>query len=797
MCNTDLRRHLFITLFTLLLAVSSYAQRITVSGFVLDAETKESLIGAAVYTAGLGSVTDNDGRFSITFPIDKADTLFCSYAGYRTESLAIHFHKDTTVIFSMIPGEELAAATVSARAESGIQSTLMSVIKVPVEIVRKSPVVLGEADVLKTLQMLPGVQSGMEGTSGLFVRGGGADENLYLLDGVPLYNVNHLLGIFSAFTPEAVKKVTLYKSAFPARFGGRVSGIVDVRTNDGNAESFQGSIGIGMLSDKLHLEWPLFSGRTSFSITGRVLHTLLLEPVIKRAGIDVNYFFYDLNGKITHRFSDKDRLFLTFYNGDDHFIYNGKEDGQSSTETSGIQWGSLVGTIRWNHNFNGKWNSNLSLSGNFYRMNSAIEEKTQQLGYEAFYSSKYGSGIKDWTVNYDMDYVPSPFHFFRFGTSSTWHDYTPQAQNVTTYSYLDKPAAVHDSSFHYEGLESALYAEDEVAFGKWLTMNPGLRYVLMTTDGRVYHSLEPRLSARAGLGRGFAVKAAYTRMSQYVHLLSTSQLSLPTDIWVPITEKIKPVETDQFSAGIYWEGKTGWEFSLESYYKSSENIIDYRDGISLFGTTASWDEVVEMGQGRSYGIELYLARNAGPTTAWLSYTLSKSERRYPGGYINKGEWFPFKYDRRHVISLFAMHRFNKRLDITGNWSFMSGGYLTLPDRTTVVLKVEEANFWTEAYRSPVYYTGVFEVTEKVPGRSNYHLPPSHSLNLSLNLRTEKKHGWSVWSFGLYNTYNQMNPNLVFVNTRTEADRNEGASISLEQITLLPILPSVSYSYNFK
>jgi len=801
MYGSGAAKHLLLSLITLLLAVTANAQKVTVSGLVRDAETKESLIGATVYISGTGAISDIDGRYSLTFPLGKADSLFCSYAGYQTAAVPIDFRKDTTLTFFLIPGEMLAAATVTARSESGIRSTLMSVETVPVEIVRKSPVLLGEADVLKTLQMLPGVQSGMEGTSGLYIRGGGNDENLYLLDGVPLYNVNHMLGVFSAFTPEAVKRVTLYKGAFPARFGGRVSGIVDVRTNDGNAESFQGSVGVGMLIDKIHLEGPLLWDKTTFSVTGRLLHTLLFAPLIKLAGSDLNYYFYDVNGKLTHRFSDKDRLYFTIYNGNDMFTYDGSEtlDRSRGEDDTSVDWGSLVGALRWNHSFNGRWNSNLCVSGNFYHMNSVMKQTSHMEEYDEVYDSSFGSGIKDWSLSYDVDYSPGGSHYFRFGTSATVHDYTPQTRYSTTYSFQDSPAADYRSSKEYVGVEAAVYAEDEISVGNRWTMNPGLRYVLMTTEGKAYYSLEPRFSTRLSFGEGLALKAAYTRMSQYVHLLSTSQLSLPTDIWVPITEKIKPVETDQFSAGVYYEGLKGWEFSLEGYYKHSENIIDYRDGISMFGTTAPWDDVVEMGQGRSYGVELYAAKNTGSTTGWLSYTLSKTERRYPSGYINKGEWFPFKYDRRHVVSLFATHHFNKRLDLSGSWTFMSGGYLTLPDRATVMLHIEEArHLWDDTgTHQLIYYTGEFRTAERVPNRSNYHLPPSHCLNLSLNLRTDKRHGWSVWSFGLYNTYNQMNPNLVFVSTRSDADRANGKPIGLYQITLLPLLPSVSYTYNFR
>lgn len=778
----------------LLLAVTVHAQKVTVSGIVMDADTKESLIGATVYAGERGTVTDNDGRYSLTLPSDRADSLHCSYIGYQAASISIDFRRDTTIIFFLVPGNQLSGVTVSARNEYGIQSTLMGVVTIPVEVINKSPVALGEADVLKTLQLLPGVQSGMEGTSGLYIRGGGEDENLFLLDGVPLYNVNHLLGVFSAFTPDAVKRVTLYKGAFPARLGGRVSGIVDVRTNDGNSDHLQGSVGIGMLTDKVHLEGPIISDKTTFSISGRIMHTMLLAPIIKLSGLDGNYFFYDLNGKLTHRFSDQDRLYFTLYSGNDVFNYRVDDDAQAGKSLSQINmdWGSTVGAIRWNHSFSGRCNSNLSVYGNFYHMDSEAVETQKLSDGNTSNKSVFGSGIKDGAVLYDLDFIPSSSHFFRFGASAIIHNYTPQTHRTVSYSSPLLPPLNYKSETSYLGGEAAVYAEDEISIGDWWRLNPGLRYVIMTSSGKFYHSLEPRFSSRITFGADVSIKVSYTRMSQYVHLLSSSQLSLPTDIWVPITDKIKPVKTDQFSLGLYYDGLQGWEMSIESYYKKSENVIDYRDGVPLFGSSSGWEDIVDVGRGRSYGIELYVSKNTGRTTGWLSYTLSKAERQYPGGLINNGEWFPSKYDRRHIISLFSTTHISKRLDLSASWVFMSGGYLTLPDRASVVLSMNQGQ-----ELSVLKDKGELKTIWYVPGRNNYHLPPSHCLNLNLNLRTEMKHGWSVWSFGLYNAYNQMNPNMVYVSDQEPQESSCGMPMTITQMTLLPIMPTVNYTYNFR
>lgn len=786
-------KRLFLLAITIPLTVTTYSQSVTVSGIVMDSSTNESIIGCGVIHGNRGTVTDNDGRYSISIPQFANDSLLFSYTGYKRKTVYLDSIRDTTIIVMLESGIELNEARVSAIVESGIHSTFTGVLDVPVESIHKAPSLFGEADLLKTIQLMPGVQSGTEGFAGIYVRGGGMDENLFILDGVPLYNVNHLLGFFSAFSPESIKKVTLFKGAFPARFGGRVSSVIDVRTNEGGTNGFHGSFGAGTLCERFHLQGPVFKDRTTVSFSSRFMHTLLYAPVIRMAGSDSNYYFYDLSAKITHRLSSRDKIIVTSYSGNDNLYLHKLESlDKSSIEDSDINWGTTMASIRWNHEYSGKLRSNTMVSSVIYNMKSNYSEIADNQSGSAIYDSEFQSGIKDVIFNYDVDYIKSLVHYYRFGITLTRHNYNPQTRYVLKEASLQKLNIDYSSDADYLGWENALYAEDDIALNDRLSFNVGLRYVLMTTNDNAYHNVEPRLSVKYNTSYGIAFKASYSRMSQYVHLLSASQLSLPSDIWVPITDRIKPVLADHVTLGAYFDGLKGWEFSTEAYIKHSRNILDYRDGISSFGTTTGWDEIVEQGEGLSRGIEFFARKTSGKITGWISYTLSKSEQRFINGYINGGQWYPFKYDRPHLLSVYGNKEISDRLSLSLSWTFMSGACVTLPDRTTVMIRMGEKGFSEDS----LSYTGVPAIVNHLSSRNNYRLPASHCLNISFRLIVPKRKGMSEWCFGVYNVYNQMNPNLVYVKNRTEDALSSGQPISIIQMTILPILPSINYCYMF-
>ncbi|MDI9551803.1 MAG: TonB-dependent receptor [Bacteroidales bacterium] len=770
-------------------------RRVTVSGYISDAASGETLIGAGVKSGPLGAVSNNYGFYTLTRPRGEQIELTYSYVGYEGATVVLDLARDTTLNVSLKANARINEAVVAARREAGIQATKMSAVEIPMNLIKNTPTLFGEADVLKTIQLMPGVQSGVEGFSGIHVRGGGPEENLLLLDGIPLYNTEHLLGLFSIFQPEAVKKVTLFKGSFPARYGGRTSSIIDVRTNDGNMQETHGTIGVGLLSDKFHLEGPIFKGKTSYSISARGMHTLLFDRALAMFKIPANYFFYDLNGKLTQKFGDRDRLFLNVYNGKDAFYYKDRGnitllENVSWDNKTRINWGNTLASLRWNHVFNGRLFANATGAWTRYRMimEYSASEKDHSTAPPGHYNYlfDYRSGLEDVTGKIDFDYTPGPRHQVKFGVEYIYHTYVPETlthvehESSAGKTLLDTTFTNTKKGNRY-GHEISFYAEDDFMIGNRLTLNPGIRLAMFVTSGRRYLAPEPRMSAKIDFGRGFSAKAAYSRMSQYVHLLSSSQITLPIDLWVPITKDIKPVTADQYSAGFYYDGLRGWEFSVEGYWKQMDNVLEYKDGISFLANSNQWEDKVEMGEGRAFGVELFVQKTMGKTTGWLGYTLAKSDRIFPSGMINNGRRYPYRYDRRHNVSLVANHKFSEKVDLSGTWTFATGGTTTIPERETAVLTPD----------------GRVVQVDYAPHRNNYRLPPSHRLNLAVNFHRPHKRGESIWSLSIYNVYCRMNPNFVFSGYERNYDgevysRND----KLTQLTLLPFIPSFSYTRNF-
>lgn len=785
----------FLTTLTAILffAFVASAQQITVSGFVYESQSGEPLISASVRSGERGVLSNEQGFYSIRVPAGDV-RLETSYLGCAPVHFSFRALRDTVVNISLIENLTLAASRAVAQSDSGmIHAVVVGAHELSVEQFSKTPMLLGEGDILKTLQLLPGVQSGVGGFTGLYVRGGASSDNLMLLDGVPFYNVDHMLGLFSVFMPEAVKKVTLYKGFFPAYYGGRSSSVVDVRTNDGNMYRHTGSFGVSLLSSHLHLEGPITSGKTSYSISGRLMHTAFATPIIRRFSEEnvTNYWFYDINAKITHRIGSKDKIGLIVFNNRD--FLHGEEDRSSDEilmigytiaefhNTTDIAWDNRVACAHWNHVFGPRMFMDFSVSYNRYRLSTDIlteevrkypeEQPTEQENL----TLRYGSGIRDWQTRADFDFFPSPAHRLRFGAAFLHHTYSPETYEARCViqqdgeTWMDMTRRDQGDVILF-GLEGVAYGEDEFKVGQYLTFRPGLHTSFFNVRSRSYISLQPRLSVSLDLDRGLSVKGGYSRMVQHVHLLSSSQVTLPMDLWVPVTDKVKPEISDQVSGGLYYTGLPGWSFSLEAYYKDIQNVLEYKDGVSYLGNTGNWEDKVTMGVGRSRGIECLVNKTNGATTGWISYTLSKTERRFEEAGISRGEWFPYKYDRRHVLSLVVNHRFGPRVDIGATWSFASGGVITVPLQQTVAL-------------SP--FNG-FERLDLVDRRGNYRLPSAHRLNVGINFRKQLRTGERVWNISVYNAYNYMTPDLVDIT----ADKK------MKITTLLPIVPSIGYSIRF-
>lgn len=790
------------------------SRKFTISGYVTDGASSETLIGANVLDKRqqTGTATNPFGFYTLTLPEGEVELSF-SYLGYETRQSSFLLAKDTTMNIRLSNNNQLAeVVVVSAKKEAGVRSTAMGSHEIPMAQIQHTPAILGEADVLKTIQLMPGVQAGVEGFSGLYVRGGGPDQNLVLLDGIPVYNADHMFGIFSIFTPEAVKKVTLFKSSFPARYGGRLSSIVDVRTNDGDQKDYHGTLSVGSLTSKLHIEGPIAKERTSFSLSARTTHTLPFEGLFKGKEESFNYYFYDLNAKVSHRINHRNRVFLSLYQGRDQYKYQLKgttsyfNDNTVSSQnkhydSNHINWGNTIIAGRWNHIFNSKLFGNTTVAYNSYRMliNGKINEERRQKNqlYTFQYESSYRSGIEDWSFQTDFDYTPNPMNDIRFGIKYTRHRFSPETIN-SKIKEKENGTVSQDTLYrgnsggYMTGHESTLYLEDKFDIGERLSLNAGIHFSLFHTQGKNYYSAQPRISAHYKFNDDFSVKSAYSQMTQYVHLLSSTSISMPTDLWVPITKNIRPMHSHQYSSGIYYTGIPGWELSLEGYYKQMQNVLEYQDGVSFLGNSTNWEKKVEMGTGRSMGLEFMAQKNIGKSTGWIAYTLAKSDRQFKDGSISNGKRFPYKYDRRHNISICLNHRFSDRIDLGATWIYNTGGTITIPQKQTAILKPD----------------GSIEEAGYISNRNNYRLPASHRLNIGINFHKKKKHGIRTWNISLYNAYNAMNPTIVYAERKHEyagfyPDGNGGIQNSpqyvktvIKKLTLLPCIPSVTYTYKF-
>ncbi|MDR2472996.1 MAG: TonB-dependent receptor [Tannerella sp.] len=799
------------------LTTAIYAETYTISGIITDAESGETLIGASVFEHNTkkGTASNAYGFYSLTLSVGDV-ALTCSYVGYTAEEKKFFLSKDTVINIALKGGMMLGEVTVVAHQSAiGVKGTQMSAIEVPIEQIKNIPAILGEVDVIKALQLLPGVQSGTEGSAGFYVRGGGPDENLILLDEIPVYNVNHALGFFSVFNADALKSVTLYKGGFPARFGERLSSVIDIRMKDGDQSGYHGNVSIGLIASKFNIEGPV-NDKTTFSLSGRRTYIdVLTQPLIKwqanQAGQDgatAGYYFYDLNAKMSHKLSDRDRLYLSFYLGDDGVYAGMKEREYTEDIYSGYdpkgetvtfkeymkmnwKWGNLITALRWNHIINNKLFMNATAAFTRYRFYMDMTAESREIYSQRtdIYKATvgYNSGINDMMFKTDFDFKPNPNHEIRFGMNYNFHTFRPdviavkeEITNINDYEPID--FTTHNDPIYAH--ETSLYAEDDMAVSDMLRLNAGLRYSTFGVQKRFYNSLQPRLSARALLSENVSVKAGYSFMSQYIHLLSNSSISLPTDLWVPVTKRIEPMNTHQAAVGGFYKWNNLIDFSAEMYYKTMDNIIEYKDGASFFGISTGWEDKVNMGRGWSYGLELLAQKSTGKTTGWVGYTWSKSERQFnrKGQEINFGRPFPAKYDRRHDFNITLSHKFSDRFDIGATWIFSTGN--------TGSLALQEYYPVTDPHM-----TGYVNTVPYYESRNNYRMPDYHRLDLGFNFHKKKKHGTRTWNIGFYNAYNRLNP--FFVDTATERDSKTGKDKKvLKQISIFPIIPSFSYSYKF-
>jgi hypothetical protein len=753
-------------------------QRYTLSGTIRDASTGETLIGATVKlqnaSSTFGKAANDYGFYSISGAPGEYN-MTVSYAGYQSQVQKINLQADLKMNISLEAANSLQEVVISAkdRKNDNVKSAQMGLEKLNMKDLDNVPVLFGEKDVLKTIQLMPGVKSGGEGNTGFFVRGGAADQNLILLDEATVYNSSHLLGFFSTFNADAIKDVSLYKGGMPAQFGGRLSSVLDVKMQDGNSKEFGVEGGIGLIASRVKVEGPIVKDKASFMVSARRTYIDLLLKASSDSSLNSNTLnFYDINAKVNYRFDDKNTLYLSGYFGQDNI---GIKDLFSN------DWGNTTATIRWNHVFNSRLFSNTSLIYNKYHYAIELLDKDN--------NARVTSLIRDFNFKEDMQYF-SNRHIIRFGLQATHHRIAPSDITTTGNSSINNLAVEN----RY-GLEMAAYVSDEWKITDRLEFLYGLRLssfsllgpgAINTYDAsgqtsssyqaakgefvKTYVYAEPRFSASYSLNEQNSIKGSYNRNTQNIHILTNANTSSPTDQYVMSSNNIKPEISDQVALGYFKNAQdNAYEFSAELYYKWLQNQIDYKNGAQLIAN-AEVESQLLYGKGRAYGLELYAKKTKGKLTGWLSYTLSKTERRFEG--LNNGNYFPARQDRTHELSLVGIYNFSKRWTFSANYIYSTGNAVTFP-----------AGKYSTGGLTTYYYTE----------RNASRMPYTSRLDISATLKAkETKKYQSSWSFGLYNALNRKNPYAIsFRDNKQDPSRTEAV-----QTSLFGIIPSVTYNFKF-
>jgi hypothetical protein len=763
-------------------------EKFTLSGYVRDSLSGETLIGATVAVNGHGKsiVSNQFGFYSITLPRGTYPVLI-SFAGYQPVQRVLTLDKNIEQSFNLSTKPVLQEVIVLARKRDGnVTNAQMGKIDLSINQVKSLPVVLGETDLLKALQLLPGVRNAGEGNTGLYVRGGGPDQNLILLDDAIVYNSGHLFGFFSIFNSDAIKNISLIKGGMAAQYGGRLSSVLDVAMKEGNLNKFEVEGGIGAIASRLSIQGPLKKNKSSFIISGRRTYVdLLAKPFIKPNSdfYGSGYYFYDVNAKVNYIFSEKDRLYLSGYMGRDVFTYRNAR----RLFKADIPWGNSTATLRWNHVFNQKLFANTTLLYNDYAFSFGATQND--------FNIKLSSGIHDWNAKTDFDFYPSPQHKIRFGAAFTYHTFTP---NVVSGNQGDNQFYPDNAMKKYAG-ETGIYLQDEWDVSERIKINAGLRYSRFVQLGpyklfstningdkidsisygrnkpvKAYDGFEPRLTLRYAINDETSLKAAVTRNLQYIHLVSNAGSTLPTDLWVPSTYRVKPQESWQYAAGLFKNFSDNMlETSLEVYYKQMNNQIEYREGYTP--TLKDPENDFVFGKGWSYGTELFINKTKGKLTGWIGYTLSWTWRRFDT--LNEGIKYPSKYDRRHDLSVVATYQLNKKWKLSGVFVYGSGNAVSLPERFYVVGGI---------------------LTQEYSKINQYRLAPYHRMDISAiytpRPRPDQKFQQN-WVFSLYNVYSRLNPYFIYFSQ--EGSPYDGTlNIKTEQVSLFPIIPSVTWNFKF-
>ncbi len=787
---------IFLSLFELFTNV--YSQKITISGYVTDAASGEIIAGATVIRADNFNyaISNNYGYYILTLNRSEDSVkIQASFVGFSPSSFSIIPYQNLKVDFALINSNILDEVIVSAEKTTTYEKRKeMSVVTIPISNVASMPSLGGESDVLKSLQLMPGIQSGNEASSGLYVRGGSPDQNLMVIDDVPVYYVNHLGGFVSTFNSDAINSMKLVKGGFPAHYGSRLSSVVDIKMKEGNMKEFHGNAMIGMIASKIMIEGPIKKDTTSYMISlRRFMYDLITRPLTRATsfnGTSIGYNFYDLNAKINHIISPKDRLYLSFYSGGDKVLTRQKT--QTNLNKMILEWGNILGSFRWNHLYGDKLFSNITLYSTRYRLANDFSRTFTCNNIKEKTSASYWSGIIDLSVKADFDYYVKQNYKIKFGGTSIFHHFNP---NTTTYHSVENSAVV-DTSFgskKQNGFENAVYLENEISIGTRLFTNIGLRVTNYQTPNRNYVSYEPRFLSTFMISENTLLKASYSSMNQYIHLLTGSSPNMQNDIWVPVTDAVAPSLSKQYAIGLEKIFRDEmYEISLEGYYKTMNNLITYKDGVAILSSASDWQSQVEInGKGKSYGLEFLLQKTKGSATGWIAYTYSKTTRQFENK--NNGKPYPFKYDRTHDISIVYQQKIKSNIQFSATWVFGTGNPYTLA--------TGKFKMMPEVINELVNESNYLNYGQVYNDLNSYRMRAYHKLDIGVNFYKKVKRGERTWNISIYNLYNRQNPYYYFLDTSYQFDQQgriipEATKTVLKQQSYFPIIPSFSYSLKF-
>jgi len=786
-----------IILGVIVFSFSLSGQSYTISGYVIDSNNGEPLINATIIdtVSSQHTMTNEYGFYSLS--LEKGNHIIsCSYVGYTEEVITLNLERNTSKNFNLKNVTITEVVIKGKKLGKGSNSSQMSLVSLPIEQLKTIPVLGGEPDIIKAFTLVPGVNNNGEGSTGLNVRGGGRDQNLTLLDNAIVYNAAHLFGFLSVFNADALQHAALYKGGFPARYGGRLSSIMNIKMKEGNANEFHGKFGLGIINSKLTLEGPI-SNKISFLFSARSsyfnLFTYFLKKSFERGDINSysQYLMYDINAKTNYKLNNKTKLFLSFYTGKDDSGAKDRLTNFTSRELRDdeLNWSNITTTFRLNHELSPKLFSNFILAYSKYKYNLTTQTETFGIDSNGLYSElvkknsfNYLSSIQDLSLKIKFDFFPNNNNHIRFGGELIRHEYIPGnsssediTQNQTNYTNNVIRKAT--------GNEFAIFIEDDIELTKKIKVNLGTRLSGFSIKDKNYFNIEPRFSSRYLLEEDFSIKASYSYMSQYVHLLGNNGVGLSNDLWVTATENVPPQTAHQYAIGVAKEVfNQNIAFSIEGYYKTMNNLIDYSINTpDIVSTQGNWEDLIEKeGRGEAYGLEVFLQKKSRKFTSFLGYTLSWNNRTFEN--INKGRTYPFRYDRRHDFSLNIAYEFNEKWSLAGNWVFTSGQPITLP--TAKQLIVPEYSFEVLLYER----------------RHNARMPAYHRLDIGINRKKETKRGnIGNLNFSFYNAYNRANPYFVYLRNDFIIDQN-GTLISYNptvyQKTLFGIIPSITYSLEF-